>query len=142
MRAFSLPLKEAYEFVKFRRPEILPNPYCMLQLIKAERQLFRSQSVNFADVGKMGGLKRNEYLAKTPSTCSLLSSGSGSSQGLPENWKDSIEGSTSNDGTNSSSSVKSVDGEVVSGLEALLADDLSPPTNIFCMVTDNGCSLM
>lgn len=134
MRALSIPLKEAYEFVKFRRPEVLPNPYCMLQLIKAERQLFRSQSVAFSEVGKMGGLKKYEYLVKTPSTSSLSSHTGSHSNSISSSSSSPSLGNESQDGNSN-------------GLENMVSlsnqkdDDMSPPTNIFCIVQE-GCLLM
>jgi len=67
MRHKQLSLREAYDFVKARRPEAFPNRSFMLQLIKAESELRVGipPSMRAEEVGKIGGLA-SEYKSKTP----------------------------------------------------------------------------
>jgi len=65
MCAKNMTLKDAYHYLKFRRPEIFPNRNFMIQLIEAESRLKGESSVTYSDIGKIGGLL-SEYNNTTP----------------------------------------------------------------------------
>ena len=82
MKSQRLSLREAYNYVKFCRPETFPNRAFMLQLIDAERRLYPElaangweTSITVNDLGKIGGLL-SEYQSKTETSVGLVATGS------------------------------------------------------------------
>ena len=82
MKSQRLSLREAYNYVKFCRPETFPNRAFMLQLIEAERRLYPElaangweTSITVHDLGKIGGLL-SDYQSKTETSVGLVATGS------------------------------------------------------------------